>query len=51
MREKEPLSEVDNASFPASAAEAAANPILRDRMRTYLASLLDKSLPAYFKQE
>jgi hypothetical protein len=50
VREKEPLNEIDNESFPASAAEAAANPMLRDRMRAYLASLLDKMLPAYLKE-
>jgi len=50
VRDKEPLNEIDNESFPASAAEAAANPMFRDRMRAYLASLLDKMLPAYLKE-
>lgn len=50
VRDKEPLNEIDNESFPASAAEAAANPMFRDRMRAYLASLLDKMLPAYFRE-
>lgn len=50
-RTQEPLSELDKGSFPASAADAAASPMLRDRMRALLAARLDKTLPAYLKEE
>jgi hypothetical protein len=50
-RAQDPLAEIDNGSFPASATEAAASPMLRDRTRAFLASRLDKALPAFFKEE
>ncbi len=50
-RNDAPNNELDRAAFPASAAEAAASPTLRERTRAYLAATLDKTLPAYFKQE
>ena len=50
-RAQDPLAEIDNGSFPASAAEAAASPTLRARTRAFLASRLDKALPAYLKEE
>jgi hypothetical protein len=46
-----PLIELDNASFPEPAAEAANSAILRDRVRALLTAKLDKALPAYLKEE
>ena len=50
-QQENPLQKIGNDAFPASAAEAAANPVMRDRMRAYLASVLDKALPHYLKVE
>lgn len=44
------LRKVDNSMFPATAADSASSTILRDNVRGYLTELLDKILPAYFKQ-
>lgn len=46
-----PLVELDNASFPEPASEAANSVMLRDRVRALLAANLDKTLPAYLKEE
>jgi hypothetical protein len=48
---RDPLVEVDNASFPEAAAGASNNAMLRDRVRALLAANLDKTLPAYLKEE
>jgi hypothetical protein len=48
---QDPLTELDNASFPEPAAEAANNAMLRDHTRALLAARLDKTLPAYLTQE
>jgi hypothetical protein len=45
------LVELDNASFPEPAAEAANSATLRDRARALLSANLDKMLPAYLKEE
>jgi len=46
-----PLVELDNASFPEPAAQAANSVMLRERVRALLAANLDKRLPAYLKEE
>ena len=46
-----PLTQLDNADFPTTAADAATSATLRDRTRALVAARLDKILPAYFKQE
>jgi hypothetical protein len=43
--------ELDNASFPEPASEAANSATLRDRVRALLSTNLDKMLPAYLKEE
>jgi hypothetical protein len=48
---RDPLSELDNASFPEPAAEAVNSTILRDHTRALLAANLDKALPVYLKEE
>jgi hypothetical protein len=48
---QDPLTELDNADFPTTAADAATSATLRDRTRALVAARLDKILPAYFKQE
>lgn len=47
----DPLTKLENASFPEPAAEAANSAILRDHMRALLSSNLDKTLPAFLKEE
>ncbi|MET4386910.1 hypothetical protein ABIB73_002659 [Bradyrhizobium sp. F1.4.3] len=44
------LRKVDNSMFPAAAADAANNTILRDNARDFLTQRLDKILPPYFAQ-
>ena len=46
-----PLIELDNASFPEPASEAANSAMLRDRVRALLTANLDKAPPAYLKEE
>jgi hypothetical protein len=46
----ENLRKIDNSAFPAAAADAAGNAVLRDNVRGLLAERLDKILPAYFRQ-
>jgi hypothetical protein len=48
---RDPLSELDNASFPEPATEAVNSAILRDHARTLVAANLDKALPVYLKEE
>ena len=48
---QDPLTKLDNADFPTTAADAATSATLRDRTRALLAASLDKMLPAYLKQE
>jgi hypothetical protein len=48
---RDPLTELDNASFPEPATEAANSAPLRDRTRALLTAKLDKTLPAYLKEE
>jgi hypothetical protein len=48
---QDPLTQLENADFPATAADAATSATLRDRTRALLAARLDRILPAYFKQE
>lgn len=48
---QDPLTELDNASFPEPPAEAANNAMLRDRVRALLTANLDKILPAHLKEE
>lgn len=50
-REREPLIELDNASFPEPAAEATNSALLRERTRALLSVTLDRMLSSYFKQE
>jgi hypothetical protein len=45
-----PSREVDDTSFPATPAEAATNPALREGARALLAASLDKTLPAMLRQ-
>jgi hypothetical protein len=45
-----PSREVDETSFPATPAEAATNPTLREGARALLAASLDKTLPAMLRQ-
>lgn len=45
-----PSREVDETSFPATPAEAATNPALREGARALLAASLDKTLPAMLRQ-
>jgi hypothetical protein len=47
----DPLTKLENESFPEPATAAATNTILRDRTRALLAARLDKVLPAYLKEE
>jgi hypothetical protein len=47
----DPVAELDNASFPEPATEAANSALLRDRTRALLTANLDKTLPAYLKGE
>ena len=47
----DPLTKLENESFPEPATAAANNAILRDRTRALLAARLDKALPAYLKEE
>jgi hypothetical protein len=47
---RDPLTTLDNALFPESAAAAANSATLRDRTRALLAANLDKTLPAYLKE-
>jgi hypothetical protein len=49
-KERNPLVDLDNASFPEPASEAANSAMLRDRVRALLSENLDKTLPAYFKE-
>lgn len=46
----ETLRKIDNSAFPASPAEAAKSPMLRDGARSFLTERLDKYLPAYFRE-
>jgi hypothetical protein len=48
---QDPLTKLENESFPEPATAAANNPLLRDRTRALLAARLDKVLPAYLKEE
>jgi hypothetical protein len=48
---RDPLTELDNASFPEPASEAANSATLRDRVRTLLTAKLDETLPAFLKEE
>ena len=48
---RDPLVELDNASFPDPASDAANSATLRDRVRALLAANLDKALPAFLKEE
>ena len=48
---RDPLVELDNASFPDPASGAANSATLRDRVRALLAANLDKALPAFLKEE
>ena len=48
---QDPLTKLENADFPATAADAAASATLRDRTRALLAASLDGIFSAYFKQE
>jgi hypothetical protein len=48
---QDPLTELDNADFPTTAADAASSAKLRDRTRALIAANLDKILPAYLKPE
>jgi hypothetical protein len=48
---QDPLTELDNADFPTTAADAATSAKLRDRTRALVAARLDKILPVYFKPE
>jgi hypothetical protein len=48
---QDPLTKLDNDSFPEPAAAAANNTMLRDHTRALLAARLDKVLPAYLKEE
>ena len=48
---QDPLAKLDNADFPTTAADAANSATLRDRTRALLTSRLDRTLPAYLKQE
>jgi hypothetical protein len=45
-----PYRALEEGSFPASRAEAVANPILREGVRALLAASLDKTLPAMLRQ-
>jgi hypothetical protein len=47
----DPLTKLENESFPEPAAAAANNAILRDHTRASLAARLDKVMPAYLKEE
>jgi hypothetical protein len=51
MTTRDPLTELDNASFPEPAAEATNSAMLRDHVRALLSSNLDKTLPAFLKEE
>jgi hypothetical protein len=48
---QDPLTKLENADFPTTAADAATSATLRDRTRALLTSRLDRTLPAYLKQE
>jgi hypothetical protein len=48
---QDPLTKLDNADFPTTAADAATSATLHDRTRALLAASLYKILPAYLKQE
>jgi hypothetical protein len=48
---QDPLTKLDNSAFPEPATEAAASATLRDHARALLAAVLDKTLPAYLKEE
>ena len=48
---RNPLTELENESFPEPTAAAANSAILRDRMRALITANLDKGLPAYLKRE
>jgi hypothetical protein len=48
---RNPLTELDNASFPEPVAAAANSAILRDRTRALVTANLDKTLSAYLKAE
>jgi hypothetical protein len=48
---QDPLTQLDNADFPTTAADAASSATLRDRTRVLIAANLDKILPAYLKPE
>jgi hypothetical protein len=48
---RDPLTELDNASFPEPASEAVNSAMLRDRVRALLTANLDKTLPAFLKEE
>lgn len=48
---QDPLTKLANEDFPASPADAVNNPTLRDHTRALLTARLDKTLPAYLKQE
>jgi hypothetical protein len=48
---RNPVTELDNASFPEPASEAANNATLRDRVRALLTANLDRTLPAFLKEE
>ena len=47
----DPLTQLDNASFPEPASEAVNSALLRDRVRALLTANLDKTLPAFLKEE
>jgi hypothetical protein len=48
---QDPLTKLDNTDFPTTAADAATSATLRDRTRALLTNRLDRTLPAYLKQE
>jgi hypothetical protein len=48
---QDPLTKLDNESFPEPATAAGNNAMLRDRTRALLAARLDKVLPAFLKEE
>jgi hypothetical protein len=48
---QDPLTQLDNATFPEPATDAAASATLRDRARALLVARLDKTLPEFLKEE
>ena len=48
---QDPLTKLENADFPEPATNATASAMLRDRVRALLSANLDKTLPAFLKEE